>query len=145
MNRIKGQSIVEFALIVPMMIFMFLSIIYTGIAFLDYTQYSNAARDAARDISLSSDKQTLVSRINAQNADQLKRYATQITDLYTATWHAEFLKSDGKTVATTQADAVDVRITIDLARDDLPSALESLHILPKNLKTISFKMSLENK
>ena len=48
----KGQGIVEFALVVPMLAALGIAIVYVGIMFLDYTQYSNAARDAARDISI---------------------------------------------------------------------------------------------
>ena len=48
--RQKGQTLVEFAFVVPILIFLFLSIMYLGIMFMEYLQYSNAARDAARDI-----------------------------------------------------------------------------------------------
>lgn len=145
--RNKGQSVVEFALVVPMLVFMFLSVIYIGVTFLDYTQFSNAARDAARDVSLQrgfENQQILVDKINSNDADQLARYATQLTKLFKPTWHAEFLKNDGKTIATNQSDAADVHITITLSRDDLPSALEALNILPKDLKPIDYKMRLEN-
>ncbi|MBR1580822.1 MAG: pilus assembly protein [Selenomonadaceae bacterium] len=144
----KGQSMVEFALVVPMLVFLFLGIMYLGITFMDYTQYNNAARDAARDISLQSDfnaKKNLKDKINSKNnAAQVKRYATQLTTLYTATWHAEFLDKDGNPT-TDQQKALDVHIAIDLARPALPQVLEDLDILPTNLKTIEYKMSLENK
>ncbi len=51
----KGQSLVEFALIVPMLVALGLSVIYIGLLYVDYTQYSNAARDAAREISILAD------------------------------------------------------------------------------------------
>ena len=141
----KGQSMVEFALVVPMLVFLFLGIMYLGITFMDYTQYNNAARDAARDISLQSDfnaKKDLVNKIK-NNTAQVKRYATQLTTLYTATWHAEFLDKDGNPT-NDQQKALDVHIAIDLARPALPQVLEDLDILPTNLKTIEYKMSLEN-
>lgn len=147
MTRSKGQSIVEFAFIAPMLVFMLIGIIYVGIAFLDYTQYNNAARDAARDISLQMtfpDKKTIVDNINKSDPNQLKRYATTITDLLSAKWSAEFLDKNGKST-TKQTDAFDVHITISLERAELPTALENLHILPKHLKTIEYKMKIENK
>ena len=52
----KGQAMVEFAVILPFMIALSVAIIYLGALFLDYTQYSNAARDIARDISLQQDR-----------------------------------------------------------------------------------------
>ena len=147
--RQKGQATVEFALVVPILIFIFLSIIYIGILFMDYIQFSNAARDAARDISLQAGTEAnaatlrsdLASKINAQNSETLNRYAVQLTNLYTPTWSATFLDSDGDSVSA--AKASDVQITIVLKREALPSALEALHILPTQLKTITYKMKLE--
>jgi Flp pilus assembly protein TadG len=42
----KGQGIIEFALIVPLLIAVGIAVVYVGIMFLDYTQYSNAASTA---------------------------------------------------------------------------------------------------
>ena len=146
MTRSKGQSIVEFAFIAPMLVFMLISIIYVGITFLDYTQYNNAARDAARDISLQTqfeNKKKLVDRINKPDPELLKRYATHLTNLYTATWHAALVDDSGSETGD-KSKAEDVHITINLERDELPSIFESLHILPKHLKAIEYKMKLEN-
>ena len=148
-NRQRGQATVEFALVVPILIYLFVSILYIGITFMDYIQYSNAARDAARDISLqagtSSDAATLrnnlADKINAQDSETLDRYAVQLTNLYSPTWTAKFLDSSGSEV--TAAKATDVQISIALKRDALPTALENLNILPKQLKTINYKMTLE--
>lgn len=148
-NRQNGQSTVEFAFVVPTLIFLFLSILYIGIMFCDYIQFSNAARDAARDISLqvgtlesaATARKDMATRIKAQDKALLDRYAVQLTNLYSPTWDVVFLKGDGSTAEA--KDAVDVQVNITLTRDDLPSALEALHILPRTLKTISYKMNLE--
>ncbi len=159
MNKQKGQTLVEFAFVLPFFIFMFLSILYIEIMFLDYTQYSNAARDAARDISLQygswdsngklikskeTQRDELVKKINnyTQNESLIGRYAKPITNLYSAEWSANFLDKDGKNI-TSAKDAIDVQVSIVLSRDDLPPALEELNILPRELKTISYKMKLE--
>ncbi|MBR6013288.1 MAG: pilus assembly protein [Selenomonadaceae bacterium] len=148
-NRQRGQATVEFALVIPILIYLFVSIIYIGIAFMDYIQYSNAARDAARDISLqagtTSDaaalRKSLASSINAQNSEVLDRYAVQLTSLYTPTWTATFMDSDGDEVSAEKAS--DIQISIALKREEMPPALESLNVLPKELKTINYKMRLE--
>ena len=148
-KRQRGQATVEFALVIPILIYLFVSILYIGITFMDYIQYSNAARDAARDISLqagtSSDAATLrknlASQINSQDSDTLDRYAVSLTNLYSPTWSATFLDSDGDEVSAEKAS--DIQITIALKRDALPTALENLNVLPKELKTINYKMKLE--
>lgn len=148
-GRQKGQAMIEFALVVPIVIFLFLSILYIGIMFMDYLQYSNAARDAARDISLQTGtaydaailRTNLASKINSQNTELLNRYAVQLTNLYSAKWSASFLDSSGNSVNA--ANASDVQISITLKRDALPGPLENLHILPTELKTINYKMALE--
>lgn len=148
-NQQRGQATMEFALVLPLLIYLFVSIIYVGIAFMDYIQYSNAARDAARDISLQAGttadaanlRKNLAAKINAQNADTLDRYAVALTNLYSPTWSATFLDSDGSEVSAANAD--DILITIELKRDSLPPALEKLNVLPTELKTINYKMKLE--
>jgi Flp pilus assembly protein TadG len=72
----KGQGIVEFALVVPMLAALGIAIVYIGIMFLDYTQYSNAARDAARDISLQTKfitDETLDTSARSRKADAMRQ------------------------------------------------------------------------
>ena len=49
MTKQRGQSAVEFAFIVPIALFIILGGIYGGILFMDYMNYSNTARQLARD------------------------------------------------------------------------------------------------
>ena len=49
MIKQKGQAAVEFAFIVPIVMFIVLGGIYGGILFIDYMNYSNLARQLARD------------------------------------------------------------------------------------------------
>ena len=126
-----------------MLMFLFLAIIYMGIMFLDYTQYSNAARDAARDISLHSgtERTNLINKINAQDASTISRYATSITKLYTAEWKVKLLNNSGSVVANNSNDAVDVEVAITLkfSKDGVPQIVSDLHIaIP-----ITYKMKLE--
>ena len=146
MNKQKGQTLVEFAFIFPMFICIFLSIIYIGILFLDYTQYNNAARDAARDISLiqtSTLRADIVEEINQQDSERLSRYASALTDLYTPTWNAKFVDEDGNDAL--EADAADVQVTIELKLTGVTtgSYLKAWNVLPDELKPIVYKMKLE--
>ena len=140
MKKEKGQAIVEFAIVVPMFIFLFLSVMYIGIMFMDYIQYSNAARAAARDISLQDNdaKTETVAKLN--NQEGTEKYAVPLTKLYKAKWQAELKKNEtGDTENLTE-----VEIKIDLKREKLPEIFEKLGILPENLKTITYKTQLEN-
>ncbi|HBT79040.1 MAG TPA: hypothetical protein DEA67_02500 [Selenomonas sp.] len=48
----KGQSIVEFALVLPLFFVLLWGIIYFGLLFADYLMLSNAARSSAREAAL---------------------------------------------------------------------------------------------
>ena len=49
----KGQSVVEFALVLPLFLFIMFGVIYTGMMFHDYTTLSNIARSSAREAAVS--------------------------------------------------------------------------------------------
>lgn len=111
----KGQGIIEFALVVPMLVALGVAIIYVGIMFLDYTQYSNAARDAARDISVQSEvinadetyttaatfRQNIVDAINKGSGSDyesvVSRYEHPFTNIYKSQWNATFYKLNTST------------------------------------------------
>ena len=161
----KGQGIVEFAIIAPMLIALGVAIIYVGIMFIDYNQYSNAARDAARDIalqlryaegtgsvdaanrSISAQRAYLVNAIHNNDATVLSRYQNPLTNLYTPKWDAKFyyLDTSNKFQSTTdasKADTVEVSVALTLNGETV-SYLADWGILPKTLKGISYRMVLE--
>lgn len=146
----KGQGLVEFAIIVPFLMALSIAIIYLGAMFLDYTQYNNAARDAARDISLQSGSDTdaaklrndIVTKLKGQDATTLAKYATPMTSLYTATWSAIFYKDT--TPQEKASGATDVEVTINLHLDKQAGGiLAEWGVLPNDLKPITFRMALE--
>ena len=49
MKKHKGQSVVEFALVLPLFLFIMFGVIYTGMLFHDYATLSNIARTSARE------------------------------------------------------------------------------------------------
>lgn len=163
----KGQGIIEFALIVPLLVAIGVAVVYVGIMFLDYTQYSNAARDAARDISVQSEVTTSTSTTSADNLRQsmvttinkgsgadyeklIARYAHPFTNIFEAQWKAQFysLNVSNKILEATSeaknADAVEVSIALRL-KDDVESGsyLSSWFAKLFNLPPIHYKMRLE--
>ena len=52
MKKHKGQSTVEFALILPLFLLMIFGIIYSGMMFHDYSTLNNIARASAREAAL---------------------------------------------------------------------------------------------
>lgn len=80
MRRQAGQSIVEFALVLPLFLFLVFGIIYFGCFFADYITLSNAARSSAREAALvGSDYDTV--------KDYYKDNIKLITNIYT--WSGE--------------------------------------------------------
>lgn len=166
----KGQGIIEFALIVPLLIAVGVAVVYVGILFLDYTQYSNAARDAARDISVQSEvtnadesyttaaefRQSIVNAINSSGDEHDKiiaRYSHPYTKILKATWSAQFYKLNSNKVlekvtgsnAAKNADTIEVSIEVELAdgvEGDERYMGKWLKALFK-LPTIRYKMILE--
>ena len=147
----KGQAVVEFAFVLPLLIFLFLCVLYLGITFMDYIQYSNAARAAARDISIQVDatnsnpvrsRDTLAALINNQDSKTIGRYASPLTNLYSPYWDVMFLDKAGKeTTEAAKGDAV--QVTISLERGDLPLVLENLGVIPRELRPIRYIMRME--
>lgn len=52
MRSTKGQSVVEFAIVMPLFLLLFFGIFYAGMIFADYMTLSNVARSSARDASM---------------------------------------------------------------------------------------------
>ena len=103
----KGQSMVEFALVVPFFVFIFLMISYMGLLFLDYLTFSDVARSSAREAALGGTAQyeTIRSKyISAYNNGDLAH-----THLYE--W-GSFTIQDAD--SSEMADAVQVKIELDL-------------------------------
>ena len=132
MIKQKGQSAVELAIILPTFFIFVFAIMYTGIMFMDYIQFSNAARAAARDIALEKDS-TVRSEI-IKDETYLKKYANPITTLYNASFEAKE-SEDGK--------SIEVTVTFERNDEDFPLLLDKLNFPPKELVPISYTMPLE--
>ena len=73
----RGQSIVEFAIILPLFLFLFLGIVYAGFAFSDYLMMSHTARSIAHEASLTTGEDAY-QKIVINNT----KYAVLKSDLY---------------------------------------------------------------
>lgn len=141
----KGQALVEFAVILPMLMFLTLSIIYGGAMFADFIQYNNAARDVARDISLKQSvdsRATVMTSINMNDSTYWKKYAEPLTGLYIPTMKVAFADTTGKTV-TSEDNAEDIKVTITLERTvKFSSTFEKFMVFPDKIPIV-YKMKLE--
>lgn len=132
MRKQKGQSLVEFALIVPLFFAMCFGMIYGGIMFLDYLQFNNAARVVAREISLmtnSTDRDRLAKDFESHPSE----YVGQRIKLYTVAPDV-----------TVSASDVTVEINLTLNESDLPPVLDWINFPPKTLKPVKIIMPLES-
>ena len=131
MSREKGQSLIEFALIIPFFFAMCFGMIYGGIMFLDYLQYNNASRAVAREISLTT-TQNDRDKMKADFENKSSERINQLTNLYTATPKVDISTND-------------VTVTVELERneEDLPAVLNWINFPPKKLNPIRIVMPLE--
>ena len=75
MKKHKGQSVVEFALVLPLFLFIMFGVIYSGMMFHDYATLSNIARASAREAAV----------ISGSNFSDIKAYYTpQLSYLLTS-------------------------------------------------------------
>ncbi len=133
----KGQAMVEFAFIVPFLIFLFLALIYGGILFMDYIQYNNAARAIARDAAFS----TKTEFSSSDKEDFAKKF-NPLTSLYTAQV-SDVTKDIEKSTVTVKIEltrAVDLSLFKWLTDADDSSKIE---FPPKHLKPITYIMPIE--
>ena len=122
MRKQKGQSLVEFALVVPLFLLLLFGIIYSGMFFHDYSSLSNTARSAAREAAI----------IEGDNYSDIKTYYSNecgktLTSLYK-------LKDNGFSITKGDDDAVYVRISMERT---LFSAVMNM-VLPESFDIVYF-------
>ncbi len=130
----KGQSMVEFALIVPLVLLLVLGMIYGGFAYADYLQYSNAVRDAARDIAVqeTTERASIAAGLDKNsNAEVVRRYADPLTKLYKATFYVE----PDPPGDINEARFVTVRVSFELNK--------AVSVLPERLADLRCTMPIE--
>ena len=103
MKKHKGQSVVEFALVLPLFLFIMFGIIYSGMMFHDYITLSNIARSCSRDVAISA-KDSSVSIGDAKTY-----YTPQLNSLMTS-----FYKPVGDDPITIVQDGDVIQTTINM-------------------------------
>ena len=139
-RNIKGQSIVEFAFVIPLFLVMCFAIIYGGIFFMDYLQYNRAAGTIARDISLSSDnnaRNNIIADINSNNPSTIKNYSTPLTHLYSANFNV----TPSTVIDTTETITVTIKFTADYK--DLPAILNTINFPPESITPVEVTIPLK--
>jgi Flp pilus assembly protein TadG len=67
-RHVRGQSLVEFAVVLPIFLLLFMSIVDLGSAVFTYNSLTNAAREGARLAIVNQDTATVISRAEKQVA-----------------------------------------------------------------------------
>ena len=129
----KGQSVVEFAVIIPLFLMFVMGIIYGGFAFADYLRCNNAVREIARAYSIEEDnkRETFKDKVNSNNGAFLEEHnAVPVTKLYKVTYS---LKDPDPKYVT-----VSVTFKLNIGDNDF-----GRKVLPEELKPMQCTMPLE--
>ena len=132
MNKQKGQSLVEFTLVLPFFLLLIFCLIYTGMLFYDYSTLSNIARTAAReraitDVSSVSNNDLLGRYLNVNAPEKTFKYAL-VTDLYKPA------DTDPMKIVGPDSDG-DITVTINMKLTADRSALMEM-VLPENYSIV---------
>ena len=136
MNRRRGQSVVEFALVVPLFALFLFGLIYGGIMFLQWLNMSNDSRAEARRYAVMTKEQ-----LEQETFPKTVTGAERFGSFYTVTQKI-WIENDSST-----SKPKDVVVSIELERDnkDLPNILRWMNWPPEKLKPLEYRMKLEDK
>lgn len=164
MQRQRGQSAVEFALMAPIIFFMIFGMIYGGFMFMEYMHYSNQVRTVARQIAVTDkSERTKESVINTYKNELTKIYTEyHMPKMYAPTveigsainWvnkpdeEGNVVKE--KKVSKLAEDSTEVVVEVSFSMNEnvynsLPNILKLLEFPPKTIKTLQYHMKLEDK
>lgn len=148
MKRQRGQSMVEFAFIAPIVFLMIFGMIYGGIMFMEYMHYSNAVRTAARQIAVVTDD-TKREKMRAYQQNWLKDlWRNEVSvKLYEPTpqitIEENYEEDDTEKKNLVSRDVV-IKVTFERS-DDIPYILYKLQFPPKYIKAIEYRMRVEDR
>lgn len=136
MNRQKGQSMVEFCLVLLILLPVILGMIYGAFAYADYLQYNTAVREAARDIAMQKDAATRLVSADKINSDKTgNSYAKPLTKLYTPEFSAVIREPVAANAPNPDTGSVTVSVKLKLAVDTI--------LLPNELGPMQCTMTIE--
>lgn len=148
MKRQRGQSVVEFAFIAPLVFLMVFAAIYGGIMFMDFMNFSNDARRLARELAVITDSTQRDARIASYNKDANSKFASFYNVVrkvsYTYPTKTETVDGEEKVVEDTTQNPTDVVVTVTFNRDnkDLPFIVYLVNFPPQNF-ALRYQMKIE--
>ena len=135
MQRQRGQSAVEFALMAPIIFFMIFGMIFGGIMFMEYMHYSNAVRTAARQVAVTEESKR--DDVATSQEEWLKK-------LWTDEVSVKLYEPDPKITFEEHSNGKDVVVNVTFVRsDNIPHILYALDFPPKYIKALQYKMKWE--
>lgn len=138
MERQKGQSMVEFAFILPLFVFIFLAIMYMGMLFADYLSFNDIARSAARYAAINGTDATTISTLRTSYDTKYSSGDIMHTSLYK--WNPES-EDDFYITKSTDGKSVSVKIVLRESEENEGVSMNSVlsFAVPKTL-TITYEM-----
>ena len=135
----RGQTMIEFALMLPFMALFIFGMIYGGAMFMEYLDFSNQARQIARDIAVldSEDKRAAL-------IDSYKETA-KFTRFYNMERTIHFVDENDNIVEPSEGYNVRVMVTFTRENKDLPNILKWVGFPPETINPIVYYMKLEKK
>ena len=159
----RGQTMIEFALMLPFMALFIFGMIYGGAMFMEYLNFSNNARQIAREVSVLDNidkREEIIKSYSDDGKDGEKTFASFYTakrEIFYTYEQQEKKDTDGKVVTDPETGEtvyedntkkpVDVVVTVTFTREnaDLPNVLKWVGFPPKEIKPIVYRMRLEQK
>lgn len=152
---------IEFALMFPFMALFIFGMIYGGAMFMEYLNFSNNARQIAREISVLDNidkRDKIIKSYSDDGKDGEKEFAHFYTAIRTISYTYEkqekkdaegnVVIENGETVYEDNKNKpVDVVVTVTFTRnnEDLPNVLKWVGFPPKEINPIIYRMRLEKK
>ena len=142
----RGQTLVEFALILPLMALFIFGMIYGGAMFMQYLNFSNEARQIAREISVLenvTNREDIITKYGQET--ELSRFYKAVRKIYFVDKDNKIVEENGNKVYN--SDAVDVMVEVTFTRDnkDLPWILYKIGFPPQTINPIIYRMRLEQR
>ena len=123
MKRQHGQTMVEFALVAPMIFLMIFGMIWGGFMFMEYLRFSNDLRAAARDIAVTDedDRENLEAEYKTSLYNTYKEHLPKLYEPYIDVYD----------------DGTDAIITVTFKRrNDLPAVLMWVNVPPDKIPAL---------
>ena len=152
MRRQRGQTLVEFALMAPMIFLLIFGMIYGGVMFVDYMNLNNDARALARRIAVA-DTSTRAELLELYSEDAINAHKESenkddpIPASFKRFYDIKMIASYGyKEEDTEKTNPIDAVVTVTFSRDnkDLPWIVYKVGFPPEHF-AITYKMKLEDR